>query len=182
MAPAPPQQATRVYRPTLVRDAEGWEQRFEANVLAIEPIDGIDGTLVTLGELQPPERGPLAKGTTIHSLILQLTDFPEDDGFGEVTFNDEDNQRSIEDHLERVELTPAWLRAVYIAGEGPMASRASLSPEIEIFDVEEGEPPEEPLRSVRVGLAAVQSQMDELRATLRQHLGDKLVEVAGQGG
>ena len=58
-----------------------------------------------------------------------------------------------------------------------MASRASLSAELEIFDAEEGEPPEEPLRSVRVGLAAVQSQLEELRATLRQHLGDRLVEI-----
>ena len=180
MAPGLPEQSTRVYRPTLVHGEEGWEQRFEANLLAIEPIDGFDGTLVALGELEPPKRGPLAQGTTIHSLILQLTDSPEDDGLGEVTFNDEDNQRSIEDHLERVELAPAWLRAVFVAGEGPMASRVSLSAELEIFDAEEGAPPEEPLRSVRVGLEAVQSQIEELRATLRQHLGDRLVEVPGQ--
>jgi hypothetical protein len=141
----------RVYRPTLVRDEHGWEQRFEANALSIEPIDGVDGTLVALGELDPPKRGARAQGTPIHSLLLQLPDVPAEDGFGEVTFNDEDNQRSIEEHLERVELGPAWLRVVYLPGRGPMASRASLSAEVEIFDDEEGAPPDEPLRSVRVG-------------------------------
>jgi hypothetical protein len=182
MAQEPHPGTPRAYRPTLVRDEHGWEQRFEANVLTIEPIDDFDGTLVALGDLHPPKRGPLAKGSPIHSLLLQLPDVPAEDGFGEVTFNDEDNQRSIEHHLERVELGPAWLRVRYVPGEGPMASRVSLSPAVEIFDEEQGAPPEEPLHSVRVGLAAVATQLEELRATLRQHLGDKLLEVEGPRG
>ncbi|MEJ7729339.1 MAG: hypothetical protein WKG00_08990 [Polyangiaceae bacterium] len=182
MANEPPRRTARVYRPTLVRREEGWEQRFEANVLTIEPMVDLDGTVVALVERDPPLRGPLEAGPPIHSLLLELTDVPEEeDGAGEITFNDADNERSIDGHLERVELAPAWLRVVYVAGEGPMASRASLPPSAEIFDLEDGDPPEEPLRSVRVGLGAVTSQMEELRATLRQHLGDKMVERDGQG-
>jgi hypothetical protein len=162
----------RTYRPRIVKRDTGLEQCFEANILAIEDIAGIDGgRLIAFGDLVPRRGRPLNQGTPVHSLMLQIS---EDDIT--VELNDQGNQRG-ENEVERFELSPSHFRVQFTAGDGPYSGRVSLSPEIELFEDSDDEPVL--LRSVRVGLSGVSAQTKALRTELRKNsfTAKKLVEI-----
>jgi hypothetical protein len=162
----------RIHRPRIVKRDPGPEQCFEANILAIEDIDGIDGgRLIAFGDLVPKRGRPLDEGTPVHSLILQISD---DDMT--VELNDQGNQRG-EREVERFELSPLHFRVQFTAGNGPYSGRVSLSPEIGLFGDSNDEPVQ--LRSVRVGLSGVVAQTKALRVELRMstRTAKKLVEI-----
>jgi len=148
------------YQPRIVNTNLGPEQRFDANILSIEDMDG--GTIVALGDLVRQDGVPLNQGTPVHSLIFQL--------FGDdvtVELNDQGNQRSGEE-VERLELSSSSFRVVFRSGEGPYSGRVSLSPEIEVFDADGVDEPVL-LRSVRVGLSGVAATVENLRSALRRN-------------
>lgn len=163
------------YKPRIADRDLGPEQRFDANILAIEEMEG--GTLVAFGDLVPKEGAPLNRGTPVHSLIFQLFD-----GDLTVELNDQGNQRS-GGEVERLELSPSSFRVVFRLGEGPYSGRVSLSSALELFD---GAGDEEPvqLRSVMVGLAGVAAQAKRLRRALRKNpsTASVLVEVDDEEG
>jgi len=57
------------YQPRIIERATGPEQRFDANILSVEGMDG--ATIVAFGDLVPQDGVPLNRGTPIHSLILR---------------------------------------------------------------------------------------------------------------
>jgi hypothetical protein len=141
------------YQPRIVKTKLGPEQRFDANILSVEDMDG--GTIVALGDLVLRDGAPLNQGTPVHSLILQLSG-------DEVTveLNDQGNERSGKE-IERFELSPFSFRVVFGSGNGPYSGRVSLSPEIEVFDANGDDEPVV-LRSVRVKLSRVASTAAKL--------------------
>jgi len=154
-----------VYRPDLIQRGDGLEQRFTANVVAVD--DDADVTLVAFGDLVP-EPGRHAKhGTPVHSLILQL---PPDDAFDEdlggptIEFNQQGNECNL-GALRRVELGRTHFRLVFDPGCGPYAGRVPLAPEIELFE----DSPD--LDEVGLeGVCVLFSVDDTTHATLRQQL------------
>jgi hypothetical protein len=141
------------YRPNISETADGLEQRFEANLLSIESSD--DGMVIALGEDDD--------GTPINSLMLQISAQGQAPHLL-VEFNDQGNQCS-EDEVEELCLSGSDLRVVFRPSAGIFSGRVSLSEEADIFDQDDDEDAG-PLRSICVGLAAVQSQSEALKQAL----------------
>lgn len=128
-----------IYRPELSGGPGAIEQAFDANVVHV------DEGLVAFGELVPDPERPLPHGTPVHSLLVHL----DEEGPALVELNDQHNTVPIaavdgaelaRDHL--------WLR--FRPGQGPVAGRVSLAPEIEVFEDDAERDDEALLAAVRV--------------------------------